>query len=114
MHGRGPVDLALAVAKATNVPLLVLAAERYEVTLHEELARLDADHPHSVIRLGPDVVQDVRSNVNARHLVMVTTTGPRLRFRSSLGTYPAASGSRDAGFSSGHPLPIACLEVVRA
>lgn len=81
-------DMALAVAKATNVPLLVLAAERYEATLHKEPARLDADHPHSVIRLGHDVVQDVRSNVNARHLVMVTTTGPRLRFRSSLGRIP--------------------------
>jgi len=80
--------MALTVARATNVPLLVLAAERYEATLREELARLDADYPHSVMRLGQNVVQDVRANVNARHLVMVTTTGPRLRFRFSLGRIP--------------------------
>jgi nucleotide-binding universal stress UspA family protein len=86
--GRKTTEIAVALARAINVPLHVLAAERYEARLRSELARLAPDQSYKLLALDHNVTQAVASQANAQQLVLVTTMGSRIRFRSSLGQIP--------------------------
>lgn len=92
------LETATAIAQAINVPLLVLAAEGYVLHLRKELEELDLELSCQIIPLKGDAIQGVISEVNPLDLVVVTTAGSKLRFRSSLGRIPeqlaeAISGS---------------------
>lgn len=79
------LEIVTTVAQAINVPLLVLAAQRYVVNLRDGLDKLKPEQPYEVVRLGSNVIQDVAGKVSAEDLMVVTTMGSQRRFRSSLG-----------------------------
>ncbi|MFZ5916676.1 MAG: cation:proton antiporter [Chloroflexota bacterium] len=92
------LKMVAAMARAINVPLLVLAAGRYVQPLQEAVERLGTELPSQIVRLKGDVVHAVASKVNPHDLVIVTSVGAQSRFRSSLGHIPerlaeAISGS---------------------
>jgi len=82
------LEIVTTVAQAINVPLLVLAAQRYAVNLRDGLDKLKPEQPYEVVRLGSNVIQDVAGRVGAEDLMVVTTMGSQRRFRSSLGHIP--------------------------
>jgi len=82
------LEIVTTVAQAINVPLLVLAAQRYVVNLRDGLDKLKPEQPYEVVRLGSNVIQDVAGRVGAEDLMVVTTMGSQRRFRSSLGHIP--------------------------
>jgi len=82
------LEIVTTVAQAVNVPLLVLAAQRYAVNLRDGLDKLKPEQPYEVVRLGSNVIQDVAGRVGAEDLMVVTTMGSQRRFRSSLGHIP--------------------------
>jgi Kef-type K+ transport system membrane component KefB len=82
------LEIVTTVAQAINVPLLVLAAQRYAVNLRDGLDKLEPEQPYEVVRLGSNVIQDVAGQVGAEDLMVVTTMGSQRRFRSSLGYIP--------------------------
>jgi len=91
------LETVTAIAQAINVPLLVLAARRYVTPLREELEALEIELPSQVTRLKDDVVQEVIDKVGPLDLVVVTTAGSQLRFRSSLGRVPERLAERISG-----------------
>jgi len=91
------LEMVTAIAQAINVPLLVLAAQRYVVNLHNALDELKLEQPCEVARLESKVIPDVVSKVNAQDLVVVTTMGPQIRFRSSLGHVPEQLAAMTSG-----------------
>jgi hypothetical protein len=91
------LEMATAIAQAINVPLLVLTAERYEASLREKLGGLELESPYEVTLLGDSVVQDVISKVDTRDLIVITTMGSRMRFRSSLGHIPERLAAATSG-----------------
>jgi Kef-type K+ transport system membrane component KefB/nucleotide-binding universal stress UspA family protein len=82
------LEIVTTVAQAINVPLLVLAAQRYVVNLRDGLDELEPEQPYEVVRLGSNVIQDVADRVGEEDLMVVTTMGSQRRFRSSLGHIP--------------------------
>ena len=82
------LEIVTTVAQAINVPLLVLAAQRYAVNLRDGLDKLKPEQPYEVVRLGSNVIQDVADRVGEEDLMVVTTMGSQRRFRSSLGHIP--------------------------
>ncbi len=90
-------EMALALARAINVPLLLLAAERHQARLQAELAKLDPEQQYEVKTLGDSVTQDVVDAVNPQHLVMITSMGSSVRFRSSLGHLPEQIAAATSG-----------------
>ncbi len=90
-------EMALALARAINVPLLLLTAERHRVRLQAQLAKLDPEHQYQVRTLGDNVTQDVVNAVNPQQLVMITSMGSSVRFRSSLGYLPEQIAAATSG-----------------
>lgn len=80
------VEMATTIARAINVPLLVLVARRYAEYLEEALAEED-DQPAKVI-IERIEVQPLVSRLESDDLVVITTTGSPMFFRSSLGHIP--------------------------
>ncbi|MBI5671513.1 MAG: cation:proton antiporter [Chloroflexi bacterium] len=77
-----------AISDALNLPLVVLTAPGYEAAFDAELKRLNLERPYDTAPLNgrrvPEVVRFTRPN----DLLVVTTAGSRMRFRSSLGDFP--------------------------
>ena len=84
---RRTLEVALAIARAINVPLLILAARRYAVRLRDELEKLGLEQPYKIAYLE-EAIRDVVDEAGPQDLILVTTMGSRLRFRSSLGDIP--------------------------
>jgi Kef-type K+ transport system membrane component KefB len=82
------IDVVVAIAKAINVPLCILAADRYLAILKRYMEKLDIKHPYEIKGLGIDVAREVIGAVSPRDLIIVTTIGSPFRFRSSLGHIP--------------------------
>jgi Kef-type K+ transport system membrane component KefB len=81
-------DAAITIADSVNVPLLVLTDSQLYERVCEELKRLNVEHPHEVLNLGSNVLDEVKNRVGPQHLVLLSTTGTRQRFQSSLGHIP--------------------------
>ena len=84
---RRTLEVALAIARAINVPLLIMAARRYAVRLRDELEKLGLEQPYKIAYLE-EAIRDVVDEAGPQDLILVTTMGSRLRFRSSLGDIP--------------------------
>lgn len=86
---RHTLELVTTMARAINVPLLVLANERVAELLSAELDRQHLEQPYQVAGLEGDVVRGILQRVTNQDLIVVTTIGNPQRFRSSLGWFPA-------------------------
>ena len=84
---RKTLEVALPIARAINVPLLIMATRRYAVRLRDELEKLGLEQPYKVAYLE-ETIRDVVDEAGPQDLILVTTMGSRLRFRSSLGDIP--------------------------
>jgi Kef-type K+ transport system membrane component KefB/nucleotide-binding universal stress UspA family protein len=82
------LEVVLAIARAVNVPLLVLAAMRHLPILQGKINDLDSQHPYAVQELGENVVQEAVARLQKDDLIVVTAIGSPSRFRSSLGYIP--------------------------
>jgi Kef-type K+ transport system membrane component KefB/nucleotide-binding universal stress UspA family protein len=85
---RAPLEIVAAVTEALNLPLLVLASSEHEPALGSAIERMNLEHHYQVVPLNGGGVQDVLVYIRPNDLLMVTTSGSRLRFRSSLGSFP--------------------------
>jgi len=84
---RKTLEVVLAIARAINVPLLIMATRRYAVRLRDELGKLGLEQPYKIAYLE-EAIRDVVDEAGPQDLILVTTMGSRLRFRSSLGDIP--------------------------
>lgn len=82
------VEISTAIADAINVPLVVMAAGQYLSDAKTYLKKLDHELSVHFDPLGEDLVGEVTTAANHHDLMIVTTTGSRSRFRSSLGSVP--------------------------
>jgi Kef-type K+ transport system membrane component KefB/nucleotide-binding universal stress UspA family protein len=90
------VEAAAILAQAVNVPLLILAEEQYLKWVRQCVVDLAIEHPHEIVPLKPNVVADVKTHIEDEDLVVLSTTGSRQRFRSSLGKIPEELASATA------------------
>jgi nucleotide-binding universal stress UspA family protein len=88
-------EIARVIAHALNIPLTVVAHRTYVAALQAYLKQEHVEHPKAhegdqipILELASDVERDIRLRARATELIMVTTTGSRQRFQSSLGKLP--------------------------
>ncbi|MGC8786905.1 MAG: cation:proton antiporter [Anaerolineae bacterium] len=82
------LDMTLAIVRALNVPLHILAAARYTTRIKENLDQQHFARPYEIAPLGKDLTRDIKSKLDVHDLVVIPTIGERRRFRSSLGQLP--------------------------
>lgn len=87
-------DAAITISDALNVPLLVMTAQEYHTEFCACIDRLDTSHPHDVQVLGSSLIAEVEKQVQSYDLLLLSTTGTRQRFQSSLGTLPEQLAAR--------------------
>lgn len=80
------VQTAYTIAQAVNDPLIILTDERYEQRIQKLIHQQGLDARIEII--GTNVVKEVSDRTQPLDLVMVTTSGSRQRFQSSLGDIP--------------------------
>lgn len=81
-------EIAMVIAQALKVPLLVAAHAEYVPLLEALAGAIPPDGTLSIEVLGGDVVREISRRATATDLVLLTTTGTRQRFQSSLGKIP--------------------------
>lgn len=81
-------DAAVTIADAINIPLLILTAQPYHALICDCIAQLDVKRPHVVHILASNVVKEIEKTVHPQDLLILSTTGTRKRFQSSLGHLP--------------------------
>lgn len=81
------VEMATTIAKAINVPLLLLVARRYAAFLEEALEQAEEEYPFEIV-VERIQVEPIVSRLSSDDLVVITTTGSPLFFRSSVGHIP--------------------------
>ena len=81
------VEMATTIARAINVPLLILVARRYASDLEETLEQEEEENPYDIV-VERIEVKPLVSRLASDDLVVITTTGSPLFFRSSLGHIP--------------------------
>lgn len=84
----------MATASTLNAPLRIFAASNYEHAIGNYLRRSESDVPTSVASLTGSVVDQVAAIATVSDLVVVPTSGSRLRFTSSLGHIPEELAKR--------------------
>jgi Kef-type K+ transport system membrane component KefB len=82
------LEVSTALAHEVNVPLLVLADARHLAELRTGLDELHYEEPHEITSLDRNVIRDIREKTSSHDLLVITTVGSRMRFRSSLGQIP--------------------------
>jgi hypothetical protein len=82
------LEIAVSIADALNVPLRVMATPGYMARLKAEIADLNAEHPIEITRLEGNIIKDVTDEAGPQDLILITSKGSKLRFRSSLGHIP--------------------------
>jgi nucleotide-binding universal stress UspA family protein len=82
------VEMALSVAKAINVPLLILADTDYISGIRESLEAGKDEYPVEIVGLSTNAVRDVKDRADEHDLVLITSTGSKGRFQSSIGRTP--------------------------
>lgn len=86
------VEMATTIARAINVPLLLLVARRYSNFLEEALEQ-EEDHPYEIV-VERIEVEPVISRLSSDDLVVITTTGSPHFLRSSVGYIPEQLAAR--------------------
>lgn len=81
-------DAALSVATSLNAPLLVISAKEYDAEVRSWLERLNHDHPYQTEVLESASISALEGKIRASDLVLLSTTGTRQRFQSSLSKIP--------------------------
>lgn len=76
------------MAKALKVPLTILTCQEYDSRMREMLDEMNNDLSFQISSLPEDVIREVPGRVEPDDLLIVTTAGSELRFRSSLGRIP--------------------------
>jgi nucleotide-binding universal stress UspA family protein len=87
-------EAAAIIAEAVNAPLLVLADTSYFQRVCECVDALKLDHPHQTRPLGGNPVSEVTGVAGEDTLVLLSTTGTRQRFQTSLGHLPEEVAAR--------------------
>ncbi len=92
------VEVVTTIAKAVNIPILVLTASAYHDSLSKMLNHGEAEYQAEVETLKGDVVREATKRAGAHDMIIVTSMGSQGRFRSGLGRIPeriatAISGS---------------------
>lgn len=87
------IEMATTVAEAINVPLLILVARRYARYLENYLEETEETYPHEV-EVARVEVDALAGRLNGDDLVLITTTGSRRFFRSSVGYIPEQLAAR--------------------
>jgi Kef-type K+ transport system membrane component KefB/nucleotide-binding universal stress UspA family protein len=82
------LEVSTALAREVNVPLLVLADARHLAKLRTGLDALHYNEPHEVTSLSHNAIRDIKEKTAAQDLIVITTIGSQMRFRSSLGQIP--------------------------
>ncbi len=81
-------DAAVIISESLNVPLLVLSAKEYYAEVCDCLERVKLDHPYQVQVLEAAGIGAIEAKIAVADLVLLSTTGTRQRFQSSLGKIP--------------------------
>ncbi len=81
-------EAAMTIADALNAPLVVLVDAAYYERICDELKSLKIEHPYEVHKLDANPTAEIMARVDTQDLVLLSTTGTRQRFQSSLGTLP--------------------------
>jgi nucleotide-binding universal stress UspA family protein len=81
-------EIALSISDALNLPLLILADKEYMATFREDLAKNGDGDMVEVAGLSTNVAQDIQHEARENDLVLISSTGSRGRFQSSLGRLP--------------------------
>lgn len=87
------IEMAMTMAEAINVPLLILVARRYERYMQNYLEDKDEAYPHEV-EVAQVEVDALTQRLEPEDLVLITTTGSRRFFRSSVGYIPEQLAAR--------------------
>ncbi len=80
--------IGCAIAHALNVPLNILAHEPYCPTLAQHISADENGTQYHLLPLQTDVVRVVKEQTHETDLIIITTSGSRRRFESSLGNIP--------------------------
>jgi Kef-type K+ transport system membrane component KefB len=87
-------EAALTIADAVNVPLVVLTARQYYDEVCDCLKVVNIEHPYKVNVLESGAMAELSRSIEDDDLVILSTTGTRQRFQSSLGKIPEELAAR--------------------
>jgi Kef-type K+ transport system membrane component KefB len=87
-------EAALTIADAVNVPLVVLTARQYYDEVCGCLEAVKIEHPYKVNILESGAIAELVRSIAEDDLVILSTTGTRQRFQSSLGKIPEELAAR--------------------
>ncbi len=82
------LTIVTAISNALNVPLDILCAPEYLDLLRAAVKDYEIERGLELVLLNENAVQQVAAHGGSNDLLVVTTTGSRTRFRSSLGHFP--------------------------
>jgi Kef-type K+ transport system membrane component KefB len=82
------VENAAIIAKGINAPLLILTEAEYKELVERWLVELKIEHPTTVEVIASDALGSLVQRATEDTLAIISTTGSRQRFRSSLGELP--------------------------
>ncbi len=82
------VENAAIIAKGINAPLLILTELEYKDLVKRWLVDLKIEHPTTVEIIQGDALTTLAARATEDTLAIISTTGSRQRFRSSLGELP--------------------------
>lgn len=82
------LETVMRIAHAVNAPLLILSTRNHEEIILSELEKSKVQLSYKISLLEGDVVQEVNDKVEKNDLIVVTSAGSQMRFRSSLGRIP--------------------------
>ncbi|HEX2906795.1 MAG TPA: cation:proton antiporter [Phototrophicaceae bacterium] len=85
---RPALEIVAAITDALNVPLQVLAAPEYETKLDDQLEHLHLERAFDITHLSSRRISEITTQIQPNDLLVVTTSGSRMLFRSSLGDFP--------------------------
>jgi nucleotide-binding universal stress UspA family protein len=91
------VENAAIIAHAINAPLLILTEPGYIPLVNRWIVELNIEHPHEVEPLQGDIIARITQGATNDTLAIISTTGSRQRFRSSLGAIPERIAERISG-----------------
>jgi Kef-type K+ transport system membrane component KefB/nucleotide-binding universal stress UspA family protein len=91
------VENAALIAHAINAPLLILAEAHYIPLVERWLIDLNIEHPCEIRPIEGDYMARIAKEAANDTLAIISTTGSRQRFRSSLGTVPERLAERITG-----------------
>ena len=79
------IDVVFSIGNTLNIPLTILSTGEYQKALETRIKMKQFDHPYNVDNLEINLAKGMVNKVSAQDLIVVTTTGTRSRFLSSLG-----------------------------